>query len=230
MPWNEIKNLIESDEYFAEISIASSPRDFRRRVSRAANYARLTTLLGNHPESIADALQYAADVAHSTTGPTRHHNEVALCTVLIALAEIRPNCFDALLQYLASSNIRALKTPRDIASLAAGAVVAERARLAPALGYSVPLGNAPALSPRASLGLPQSRWASEESLWSPAGGNYSSAAHFGGALDAFLRSSASAAEHAVAGGSGTNQNGTLLELLGIQQTNRSGRASALGAN
>jgi hypothetical protein len=113
-------NLLEAEEFYCDVSIASSAQAFYRRLSGHPLTLQVTELIQINPDYAGIVLGYADRLARSTHGSVRSENDAALCACLVALDHTAVRGFDDLLRYLQNSRELALRWAAELADILSG--------------------------------------------------------------------------------------------------------------
>jgi hypothetical protein len=110
---------LESEDFYYDASVGSSPKDLFRRITTHANFQCLTAFIATGPENAERALTYAQTLSQSIRGSVRSEKDIALCALVIALSRTGLPAVDDLLTFLRMTRVLALKLPAEMAHIAA---------------------------------------------------------------------------------------------------------------
>lgn len=116
-PVDQLLAAFESDDFYCDVAIASSPTSFYRRLARHPLTLQLRCLVESNPENALRVLKYASMLARSVQGRVRSEKDAALCACLVALRNTAFPGFDDLLRFLRSSKELALRWAADVAEI-----------------------------------------------------------------------------------------------------------------
>src|SRR5438552_17758799 len=116
-PWPGLIALIESEDFYSDVAIASSTEAYFRRLRSHPITKQLTNAVLSDLEIAVAVFKYADQIARSTTGSIRSEKDAALCACVVALSETAVPRFDDLLRFLRSAKPIALRWPSELADL-----------------------------------------------------------------------------------------------------------------
>jgi hypothetical protein len=148
--WPHIKGLLESGDFYCDMSLASGPRSLYRRITRHPYFRALLHFVTVSPENARHVLSYARDLAGSITGSARSEKDIALCSCVVVLSQTAIPGVDGLLRYLRTTSALALRLPSAVASICwdtSASTTQVRVVLSsePQQGYAVLKGDQPRL-------------------------------------------------------------------------------------
>lgn len=115
--WPHIKGLLESGDFYCDMSLASGPRSLYRRITRHPYFRALLHFVMVSPENARHVLSYARDLAGRISGSARSEKDIALCSCVVVLSQTAIPGVDDLLRYLRTTNALALRLPSAMASI-----------------------------------------------------------------------------------------------------------------
>ena len=116
-----IRSLIaqlESDDFYAEVAVASTPKAFYRRLKSHGLVRSLSESLTVFPDSGPELLAYADSLIASARPNVRPENDAALCACIFALSRTGLIGIDDVLRKLRNSKELALKWASYVADFA----------------------------------------------------------------------------------------------------------------
>jgi hypothetical protein len=84
--FDELKQELESDEFYCEVGVASSVATLAKRLENRVTTQELKRLLIENPDGAGAVVEYASAIAHCVAGNVRSENDAALCACVIALS------------------------------------------------------------------------------------------------------------------------------------------------
>jgi len=117
--FDTLKRIIESDDFYFDAAVASSPQSLFRRILATSAAESLAKFVKQGPENVKVVLDYARMRASEVTSTERSPQDVALCACLIGLANDASPEVEEFLKSLQTSSIGGLKWASEIASLIA---------------------------------------------------------------------------------------------------------------
>jgi len=109
--------LLESDDFYADVSVSSSPLSFYRRLTAHPVTQQLIEIVRASPENARAVLNYADNLARSIGGSVRSEKDAALCACVVALAAVASPTVDDFLRYLRTTRELALRWASDVAEI-----------------------------------------------------------------------------------------------------------------
>jgi hypothetical protein len=109
---------LESDDFYADVAIASTPASFYRRLRAHTVVGRLLAIIQVAPDIGPQLLNYAASVIGSAEAKVRPENDVALCACVYVLSTTAIAGTDDLLRKLRNAKKLSLKWASYVAELA----------------------------------------------------------------------------------------------------------------
>ncbi len=81
----DIVQTLESDEFYTEVAVASSPLSLFRRVATHSATSRLSLFLQSETDNVEKVLEYATHLCQEASGNVRSDKDAALCACVVAL-------------------------------------------------------------------------------------------------------------------------------------------------
>jgi hypothetical protein len=113
----DIERKLESDDFYADVSVASSPYSLFRRIATHAVTRQLYDFLQSDPERVDAVLSYATKVVEGTHGGVRSEKDAALCACVVVLGKVSGVGVEDFFRRLRMSKELALKWPSELATL-----------------------------------------------------------------------------------------------------------------
>jgi hypothetical protein len=112
--FEEVKRELESDDFYCDISFASTIPALEKRLIENSATQKLIRTIGATPDIVEDVISYAYDIAQNVEGDVRSENDAALCACLMALAGTGWTKVDELFSSIQSSSVLGLWWPRRL--------------------------------------------------------------------------------------------------------------------